>query len=221
MQQTGPLRLYDTQRSGNAWKVRLLAGYIGQPLERSTLSIDKGDLETPEFRAIARFRQVPVLEMPDGRRIAESGAILFFLAQGTDWWPKDPLEQADVLSWMSFEQSSHMHPLAQLRLHRALHPDRNVERSKVEEWESKANGALAVLEERLSQVEEGDWLATHSQPSIADIALYPYTRMAGMGGIELDNKPGVSNWLKRVESLPGYSALFPGRAELNESVVEG
>ncbi|WNJ87896.1 glutathione S-transferase family protein [Bosea sp. 685] len=214
------MRLYDTQRSGNAWKVRLLASFIGQPLERRTLSIDKGDLETPEFRAIARFRQVPVIEMADGRTIAESAAILFFLAQGTDWWPKDPSEQADVLSWMSFEQSAHMHPLAQLRLHRALHPDWKVERGDVEEWERKANRALAVLDERLGQVEEGNWLATGSQPSIADIALYPYTRMARMGGIELDDKPNVLSWLKRIESLPGYSALFPGKAELNESVVE-
>lgn len=220
MPMSGRVRLYDTQRSGNAWKVRLLAGFIGQPLERRTLSIDRGDLETSEFRAIARFRQVPVLEMADGRTIPESGAILFFMAQGTGWWPKDPLDQANVLSWMSFEQSSHMHPLAQLRLHRSLHPGRKVERSKVKEWERKADGALTLLEDRLSQVKEGNWLATLSHPSIADIALYPYTRMARMGGIDLDDRPGVLNWLKRIESLPGYSALFPGRAELNESVVE-
>ncbi|MBM2712942.1 glutathione S-transferase N-terminal domain-containing protein [Mesorhizobium caraganae] len=89
----GPLRLYDTQRSGNAWKVRLLAGFIACPLERRTLSIDRGDLRTPEFAAVSRFRQVPVLELGNGGTIVESAAILFFLAQGTAWWPDDPGQQ--------------------------------------------------------------------------------------------------------------------------------
>ncbi|MCV9938337.1 glutathione S-transferase family protein [Boseaceae bacterium BT-24-1] len=214
------MRLHDTQRSGNAWKVRLLAGFTGRALERRTLSIDKGDLKAPEFSAVSRFRQVPVLELEDGRTIVESAAILFFLAQGTSWWPDDSAERVDVLTWMSFEQSRHMHPLAQLRLHRSLHPSRPVDPRDVAEWECKASQALAFLEERLSQAKDGEWLATVHHPSIADIALYPYTRLARMGHIDLDGLPHVRDWLSRIEKLPNYTALFPGRLELNESTSE-
>src|SRR5690554_6584174 len=115
------LILYDTLRSGNAWKVRLLAGLLGVPLERRTLSIDRGDLTRQAFLDVAPMAHVPVLKLRDGTHLAESMAILQYLARGTAWWPEDALAQAQVLSWLSFEQDRHMKPLAQLRLHLALH----------------------------------------------------------------------------------------------------
>src|SRR5690606_32485413 len=100
-------KLYDTLRSGNAWKVRLMASLRDIPLERQTLSIDRGELRNPEFLQIAPMGHVPVLRLPDGSHLAESMAILYYLAQGSAWWPQDPLEQARVLSWLSFEQDRH------------------------------------------------------------------------------------------------------------------
>lgn len=214
------LKLYDTLRSGNAWKVRLLASLLGIPLERHTLSIDRGDLKRPEFLRIAPMGHVPVLRLPDGTHLAESLAILRYLAHDSDWWPQDPVAQARVLSWMAFEQDRHMKPLAQLRLHLALHKDADPVSEPYVGYAAAARAALKVLEAQLQQQGEGAWVASLAAPSIADVALYPYTRMAPMGGIDLQSYPAIRAWLERIESLPQYQSLFPGQPERNFSTSE-
>ncbi|PND33842.1 glutathione S-transferase family protein [Achromobacter pulmonis] len=212
--------LYDTLRSGNAWKVRLLASLLNMPLERRTLSIDRGDLARPEFLAVAPMGHVPVLRLPDGSHLAESLAILHYLAQGTPWWPQDRLAQATVLSWLSFEQDRHMKPLAQLRLHLALHRRGAPDAEPFVSHAAAARAALAVLEAQLQRQGEDGWVATTDAPSIADVALYPYTCMAPMGSIALAPYPAIQAWLQRVERLPGYQPLFPGQPERNLSIEE-
>jgi glutathione S-transferase len=214
------MHLYDTQRSGNAWKVRLLAGFLGVALKRTTLSIDKGDLKKPAFLARSPLAQVPVLELDDGRTLSESIAILFYLAQGTPWLPADRFAQARVLTWLSFEQALHMRPLAQLRLHLGLRHDKNPDDPDMTACLAEAHEALRLLDQRLASQGERAWIATDDAPSIADIALYPYTRMAPLGGIALEPYPRILLWLRRIEELPGYQPLFPGHPELNLSTVE-
>ncbi len=214
------MRIYDTQRSGNAWKVRLLASLLGIELERTTLSIDKGDLREPSFLGRSPLAQVPVLELDDGRTLSESIAILFYLAQGTPWLPADRFAQAGVLTWLSFEQALHMRPLAQLRLHLSLRRDRKPADPDMKASRVEAREALRLLDRRLSRQGGRAWVATEDAPSIADVALYPYTRMAPLGGIELERYPHLLPWLRRIEELPRYQALFPGRPELNLSTVE-
>lgn len=209
--------LYDTLRSGNAWKVRLLAGYLGLALERRTLSIDRGELAQPAFRAIAPLGQVPVLCIDGDTHLAESAAILFHLAQGTRWWPRDALAQARVLSWLSFEQERHMKPLARLRLHLALRRDRDPAGGEALHWRAEALEALAILDR---QLQANDWASGSEAPSIADVALYPYTRLAPMGGIDLSPYPAIVRWLARMEALPGYQPLFAGQPERNFSTTE-
>ncbi len=212
--------LYDTQRSGNAWKVRLMAGLLGLPLQRRTLSIDRGDLRAEAFLSIAPLRQVPVLVLDDGSALAESMAILFHLAQGSAWWPREVLEQARVLAWLSFEQERHMKPLAQLRLHLGLHRDRDPDDADMQHLAAEARTALDILEAQLVRNGVDGWAATTAHPSIVDVALYPYTRMATMGGIDLSPYPRIGAWLARIEALPGYQPLFPDRPDLNFSAVE-
>ncbi|KOF54449.1 MULTISPECIES: glutathione S-transferase family protein [unclassified Achromobacter] len=212
--------IYDTLRSGNAWKVRLMASLLGVPLARRTLSIDRGDLASPAFLAIAPMAHVPVLQLPDGTHLAESMAILHYLAQGSPWWPRDALAQARVLSWLSFEQDRHMKPLAQLRLNLALHRRGDPQSEPYAGHARAAHAALQVLEAQLQRQGAQGWVATQDHPSIADVALYPYTRMAPMGGIALDPYPAIRAWLARVERLPGYQALFPGQPERNLSTAE-
>lgn len=212
--------IYDTLRSGNAWKVRLMASLLGLPLERRTLSIDRGDLARAEFRAVAPMGHVPVLQLPDGTHLAESMAILFYLAQGSSWWPQERLEQAQVLSWLSFEQDRHMKPLAQLRLNLALHRRGDPKSEPYLSYAAAAHEALKVMEARLQHRGGEGWLATQSAPSIADVALYPYTCMAPMGGVALTPYPALRAWLRRIELLPGYQALFPGQPERNLSIDE-
>lgn len=214
------MRIHDTQRSGNAWKVRLLAGLLGLHLERNTLSIDRGELRTEAFLALSPMRQVPVLVLDDGTSLAESMAILFLLAQGTPWWPSAPIDQARVLAWMSFEQERHMKPLAQLRLHIGLHGDRTVDDTDMRHHAAEARQALDILEGQLARQGADAWVATRSVPSIADVALYPYTRLATMGGIDLSVYPSIVGWLGRIEALAGYQPLFPGRPDLNFSTTE-
>ncbi len=214
------MRLYDTQRSGNAWKVRLLASLLGLTLERCTLSIDRGDLRTDHFRGLNPMLQVPVLEMKDGSTLSESMAILFYLAQGSLWWPRAPVEQARVLAWMSFEQERHMKPLAQLRLHLGLHRDRDPASAEMLHHREEARVALDILEAQLTRQGPPGWVATPRLPSIADVALYPYTRLAPMGGIDLSCYPRIGSWLARIEALTGYEPLFPGRPDLNFATAE-
>lgn len=212
--------LYDTQRSGNAWKVRLMASLLGTPLERRTLSIDRGELRTDAFLQLAPMRQVPVLATDGGHTLAESMAILFYLAHDSLWWPLAPMEQARVLSWLSFEQERHMKPLAQLRLHLSLLRDRQADDADMRHHAVEARLALDILEGQLGRQGAQGWVAATVLPSIADVALYPYTRLAGMGGIDLAAYPHIQAWLARIEALPGYQPLFPGRPELNYATAE-
>jgi glutathione S-transferase len=212
------MRLYDTQRSGNAWKVRLLAGLLGIGLERVTLSIDAGDLRSPAFLELNPLAQIPVLQLADGRAIGESMAILQYLANGTAYWPTDQAQQAQVLTWLSFEQSQHMRPLAQLRLHLALHRNRQPEDGGISESRACALRALALLDAQLGRQVSG-WVAC-DQPTIADVALYPYTKLAPMGQIDLSSFPNIVDWLARLEGLNGYAALFPGEPEKNYATAE-
>ncbi|WP_416047054.1 glutathione S-transferase family protein [Cupriavidus basilensis] len=212
------MRIIDTQRSGNCWKVRLLASFLGINLRRTTLSIDRGDLKSATFVADAPMKKVPVLELDDGSMLSESGAILFYLAHGTRWWPQELNEQAQTLAWMHFEQEQHMRPLAQLRLHLALKKDLTLFDAQVRNWLQESNDALAILEARLTTGRQ--WVSTNTAPSISDVALYPYTRMSPMGGVALNDYPLVQAWMARIESLPGYEPLFPGQPDLNFSTLE-
>jgi glutathione S-transferase len=207
------MRLYDTQRSGNAWKVRLLASLLGLELERITLSIDKGDLKQASFLATNPLAQVPVLVLDDGRTLSESFAILFYLAQGTAFWPADAFAQAQVLTWLSFEQAQHMRPISRLRLHLSMRRDKTPDDADMKACRAEALEVLRLLDNQLG--EQGKWVATADHPSIADIALYPYTRLSPMGHLDLAAFPHVTRWLARIEARPGYQALFPGRPELN------
>ena len=211
--------LYDTERSGNAWKVRLLAGLLGIALGRKTLSIDAGDLQDQVFRNLNPLARVPVLQLEDGRTVSESMAILFYLANGSAYWPTERFEQARVLTWLSFEQSQHMAPLAQLRLQLALHHSRRPDDPEILILKADATRVLSILEVQLESKGNSGWVAI-DRPSIADVALYPYTRLAPMGGIDLEPFPHIKDWLGRVESLHGYQPLFPGRPDQNYATAE-
>lgn len=214
-----PMKLYDTQRSGNAWKVRLMAGFLGVPLTRQTLSIDRGDLRGDPFRRIAPLGLVPVLEIEPGEYLSESMAILFRLAQGTPWWPSEVDDQTRVLTWLSFEQSRHMHPIVKLRLHFGLKTLKSATEADVAHWTADAHEALSILGRQLAS-RPGQWVCTTAHPSIADVALYPYTRMSPMGRIDLAAYPAIEEWLARFERLQGYQWLFPDIPGSNLNTAE-
>ncbi len=199
-----PLELADTLRSSNAWKIRLACGFMGLPLARRTFDIVQGDLETDAFARINPWRQVPALLTPEGEWLAESQAILWYLAQGTSWLPEDRLAQAQVSSWLSFEQTQHMHAFAQPRLLIHLRQTAAVDDPAMVAWRAIGMKAAALMDAHLN----GRTYLVGDAPTIADVALYPYTSMAEQGGYDLSAFTHITAWLARIRALPGFTPLM-------------
>jgi len=197
--------LHNMQMSGNCYKVRLAARQLGFPLKLREYPEGGGKTREPEFLAKNPNGRVPLLELDDARCLAESDAILFFLAEGTRLMPVDKWDRAQVLQWMFFEQYEHEPYIAVARrwLSHETKDALAAKRHLVPEWHAKGNAALQVMEKHLAK---NDWFAGNAY-SIADIALYGYTHCAGEGGFDLSRYGAVSAWLKRIERESGYVPL--------------
>jgi len=193
------LRLYDYLASGNGYKVRLLLHQLGIPFERVELDIVRGETRTPKFLAKNPNGRIPTLALEDGTHLAESNAILFYLADGTPFLPAGRLERAQLLQWMFFEQYSHEPNIATVRfwLHTGLDDER---RSMLALKRRLGHAALGVMEGHLHTRS----FFVGERYGIADIALYAYTRVAGEGGFDLEPYPAVRAWLGRVCAQPGH-----------------
>ena len=194
------LRLHDNSFSGNGYKIRLLLTQLGTPFERIDYDIDRGATRTPEFLKLNPNGRIPVLEFADGRILAESNAILSYLAEGTPYLPQDRFERALVLQWMFFEHYSHEPNVATLRYwitHDLLDDER---RAMVEGKRRWGCAALDVMEQHLAQRR----YFVGKRYSIADIALYAYTHVAHEGGFDLARYAAIRRWLDRVASEPRH-----------------
>ena len=192
--------LYDSAISGNAYKVRLLAALLGLPLRRIEFDVTNGATRTPEFLAKNPNGRVPLLELPDGRLLAESNAILSYLAEGTEFAPAERFERAQALQWMFFEQYSHEPYVAVARFWRHYLPMTPERLAQIEPKMKGGYAALGVMETHLADRS----YIVGERYSIADIALYAYTHVAGEGGFELAPYPAVRAWLARVAGRPGH-----------------
>jgi glutathione S-transferase len=193
------------QMSGNCYKVRLAARQLGIAIVLKNYGLHDGSTRRPDYLAKNPNGRVPLLEFEDGRVLAESGAILWYLSEGTRLWPVDRWGRAEVLQWMFFEQYSHEPYIAVARFWLAFAPKEELEKKRhlIPEWHTKGNAALGVMQTHLAR---HDWFAG-GRYSIADIALYDYTHCAADGGFELDAYPAVRAWLKRVETEPDHIPL--------------
>jgi glutathione S-transferase len=196
------LRLHDNASSGNAYKVRLLLSQLGVRFERIAYDIDHGATRTPEFlRRTNANGRIPVLELDDGRCLAESNAILWYLAEGTPFAPAERLPRAEALQWMFFEQYSHEPNIATVRYwltHRL--PMTHERDAALPGKRRQGRAALQVMEQHL----ERHAFFVGERYSIADIALYAYTHVAPEGGFDLAPFPAVRTWLARVAAQPGH-----------------
>jgi glutathione S-transferase len=198
-------RLYDNTDSGDGYKVRLFLTQLGLPFERIELDTERGETRTPDFLARNPNGKIPLLELADGRRLAESDAILFYLAEGTSYLPTDRFERAQVLQWMFFEQYSHEPNIAVARhwlRHLEITPER---RSALTQKQKQGHAALAVMERHLT----GRTFFVADRYTIADIALYAYTHVADQGGFDLTPYPEIRTWLGRIATQPGWIAMLP------------
>jgi glutathione S-transferase len=193
------MRLYDYVASANCYKPRLLLAQLDLPYERVPIDIFGGDTLTDEFAAKNPARSTPVLETDDGRYLQESNAILWYLAEGTDFLPEDPFDRGHVLKWLILEQTDVMQGIGGLRF-RLLTGRWTPEQPQAKRRRKIARGALAMLEEHFGE----RTFAVAERYTIADVSLYGYTHTAPDAGFDLAEFPAVAAWLRRVEQTPRF-----------------
>lgn len=197
--------LYNMPSSGNSYKVRLLLALTGQTASRVDVEYGIPALDAAKAAGHLPFGKAPVLQLDDGTLLPESNAILWHLAQGTAFWPADAMEQAQVLSWMFWEQNQHEGVIA-VRAALLTYPHRAAQATpeRLAALLDQGHALLGIMEQHLAA---RDWLVG-TAPSIADICLYGYTHSAETrGGFDLSRFPAVTAWLDRITTLPGHIPL--------------
>jgi glutathione S-transferase len=197
------ITLYDFLDSGNGYKIRLLLAQLGRPYRWVELDILSGATRTPQFLAKNANGRIPTLELDDGTFLAESDAILWYLADGTPFIPQAPVARAQVLQWMFFEQYSHEPYIATPRYILKHLPADSPRHAELPARLKQGRAALAVMEGQLAARR----FFVADRYSIADIALYAYTHVAHEGGLSLEPYRAVRAWCARIEQEPGYVPL--------------
>ena len=187
-------KLYDFLPSGNSYKIRLLLNLLEISYQRIDVNILNKETRTPEFLAKNPNGKIPVLEIAPEQYLAESNAILYYLSQGTEFFPQDKYLQAKVMQWLFFEQFSHEPNLATARYWISILKQPEQYTAQLEQKHRLGNMALQVMERHLSDRH----FLVGEQYTIADIALYGYTHVAHEGGFDLNQYPLISAWLQRV-----------------------
>jgi glutathione S-transferase len=193
-------RLYDYPDSGNGYKVRLALAQLGIPYEYIEIDILAGETRRAPFLDKNPNGRIPLLELDDGTCLAESGAILFLLAEATALLPDASLARAHALQWMFFEQYSHEPCVAVARFW-CRHPEHSD--FTPDELDCKREGGARALDVMERHLQAHDFFAGGAY-SIADIALYAYTHVAEEGGVALGGRAALQAWLARVRAQPGY-----------------
>ena len=196
------LTLYDYLPSQNAWKIRQLLAHLALPYTTVEISIFEGAGRTPEILALNPTGKVPILVVEDGRALAESNAILAYLADGTPYLPAEPLARARVHQWLSFEQEQVESVIGSLRYWTMTG---KLDRRSDELVAGKRKAALRTLALLDQQLSTRPFIAGDSY-SIADIALYAYGGHADEAGLDVAPFVHVADWRQRVESQPGFLA---------------
>ena len=200
------LVLHEYAASGNCYKIRLTAGLLGLALERRDYDILKGETRTDAFLASVNANgRIPVLQIGDAF-LPESNAACFYLADGSALIPDDRFDRADMLRWMFFEQYNHEPNIATLRFwitFVGLDALSDIQRGQIAAKRSAGEAALDVMEKHLA----GRRFFVGDALSLADIALYAYTHVAGEGGFDLAAYPAVGRWLATVAATPGFVTI--------------
>ena len=194
--------LYDSRVSGNCYKVRLLLTMQGVPFERREVDVVDRSGRLELLGGLNPALRVPTLVLDDGEPLAESNAILCYLAEGTPLLPAERLARARVLQWLFFEQYSHEPYIAVVRFW-----VRFARQSPAEaEIEARRRGGYAALDAMERHLAERTFLV-EERFTIADIALYAYTHVGAEAGFEMERYPAVARWLARVAAQPGHIAI--------------
>jgi glutathione S-transferase len=197
------MRLYNNPDSGNCWKVRQILALLDIPYETVELDVIDRSNRAEILGGKNPALRVPTLELDNGEHLAESNAILWYLADGTEYVPTDPLERARVLQWMFFEQYDVEPNIAVARFWISILDKRDEYAGELEGKWRGGNRALDAIEGPLAG---NGWLVGRAF-SVADISVYAYTNVAEEGGFDLEPYPAVRGWMARVAAQPGYISL--------------
>jgi glutathione S-transferase len=191
--------LYDSQVSGNCYKVRLLLAHLGLSYDRREVDVVERAGRLELLGELNPGLRVPTVVLDDDRSLGESDAILWFFAHGTPYLPEDRFERAQVLQWMFFEQYSHEPNIAVLRFWSEFARFEPAD-AEVEAKLKAGYAALDAMERHLS----GREFFVAERYTIADVALYAYTHVAHEGGFDLSRHRHIREWLARVAGQPGH-----------------
>ena len=197
--------LYSMQRSGNSYKVRLALAALNIPYELVEIDILQGETRTPEFLKMNPSGHVPLLEVTPGRYIAESNAILWYLAGHSPLCPEDRAERAEMLQWMFFEQHSLEPNIGAAYFWLTLvKGGRELQQHALEDWMEEGYRSLGVMENHLKHHR----YFVADRYTVADIALYAYTHVAHECDFDLTTFPAIRAWLDRVADEPGHIPMY-------------
>jgi glutathione S-transferase len=200
----GRITVYGDSISGNCYKIKLLCSELAIDYVWRELDILAGATRTPEFLAMNPNGKIPLLELADGRHLAESNAILCYLGDGTGLAGSDRFERARILQWMFFEQYSHEPHIATSRFivrYLGNPPER---RADLEQKRAQGDRALDVMDRQLKQTP----FMAGEKFTLADIALFAYTHVADEGGFDPGARRGIADWLQRIMSRPNYTPMY-------------
>jgi len=197
------MKLYGDAQSGNCYKVQLLLSHLQKSYEWIAIDILAGDTQTNSFLTLNPNGKIPLLELDNGKCLAESNAILNFLADGSTLLPNDAWSRAQILSWQFFEQYSHEPNIAVARF---INKYLGLPTERLQEYKDKQSSghkALSVMEKQLNQ----SAFICDNNMTIADISLYAYTHVADEGGFDLSGYPAINRWLNDVASQPNHISM--------------
>ena len=198
------MTLYDYMDSGNGYKVRLTLAHLGLPYKLIECDILKGETRTPEFLARNPNGRIPTLQLEDGSHLFESGAIVWYLAEGTPLAPRDRKARAATLQWMFFEQYSHEPNIAVARFWKHYLPKLSaLQEMDLPNRMKGGHAALAVMDKHLAT----NPFFVDGRFGLADIALYAYTHVAHEGEFNLTGYKNINAWMARVASQPKHVTI--------------
>lgn len=187
------ITLYGSFTSGNCLKTRWIADLMGVAYDWREMDVFAGDTRTEDFLTLNPAGQVPCMVREDGRILAQSNAIMLYLAEGSALIPDDAFDRAKMMEWMFWEQYSHEPAIA---VRRAQLKFMNVPEAEIDPMlMQKGRRALGVMELRLMARD----FIVGEHFTLADVALVAYTRVAHEGGFDLADFPAVRSWVHRVE----------------------
>lgn len=192
--------LYNSQPSGNCYKVRLLLAHLGAPYERREVDVIDRSAPRDELAGLSPNRRVPVLILDDGRALAESNAILCHLGEDTRFAPRERYERSQMLQWLFWEQYEHEPAIAVARFLKTYSGRPDWYEARRAELHKRGVAALEAMERHL---DSRAWFVGDAM-TLADISLFAYTHAADEGGFDLGPHAAVRAWLERVAEQPGH-----------------